>query len=148
MPDIIQFKCILFADTVSIILIQIKILITHLIPWLNECYYWCKSDLNTIYPIPNLSFDINPRILLYGDTKINETTHTKFLGIVIDEDFKLENTCRWCVQQSKQLCLCSQQTQSYSNSRHSISSVPSYVSAVLKYGIILWRNFTEVQRVL
>lgn len=152
LPNITPHKCVLFADDISIIIpkdkikdfeVEINKTIINVIDWLNSNNLKVnigKTNFMQFYNIRSKPLNLN---IKHQNNIIKETSSATFLGIIIDQH------CDWKAHVAK---VCSR-ISSFVYALRRLSLVASrdtsltayhgYVSAVLRYGLLMWGNSVE-----
>lgn len=79
--------------------------------------------------------------------KIKETTQTKFLGLIIDQDLKwkthIENLC----SKINSFVYALRQIKTVTNLKTAVMTYRAYVESIIRYGIVLWGNSTDKNKI-
>lgn len=153
--DITNYKCILFADDISIILTckdttnyddEINKTIQLVLKWL-ECNN-LKANLNKtkFVQFKSKRSNITPIDILNNDIKNNETDCIKFLGLTLDKhnDWKMQIDIV-CNKINRFVYVLSRLRKT-STLETTMLAYHGYVSSTLRYGLLLWGNSTDVSR--
>lgn len=158
LPDITNNPCILFADDISLIMtsnifdisnytIDINNTIDNIIQWLEGNNLHVNLSKTSYIQFRNYGRKHKDLEIHYKGAKLKEVDENPFLGIILDKN------CNWKAHINN---LCSKlnkfvhvlyQLSKTSAQDTAISAYYGYVSSILSYGLILWGNSTEVNRV-
>lgn len=154
LPEVTNHKCILFADDVSVVVpfrdnfevyeSDINNTIDKIVTWLND-----NNLTVNINKTKYIQFGTNRQTKLelniqYNGINIQEVTNTKFLGIIIDDncDWKLHiGTLRDKINRYVFVLRRLRQT---SNLQTSLAAYHGYIGSILKYGLLVWGNSTDL----
>lgn len=154
LPDITPYKCILFADDISLIIthktknctnnyIETNMAIKDVIQWLE--YNNLKANINktTFIKFKTQGHKTEPTVLHDDRFSINESTYTRFLGLTVDQH------CNW----KKHIEAVSKKVNSFvyvlnklrtTSTPHTLQmAYHGHVGAILRYCLILWGNSTD-----
>lgn len=159
--SVTNHKCILFADDISIIVTSnkknksindhehdinqtinnvIKYLdINNMKPNLNKTYYIQFNDNNRV----KLNIDMN---IKYLDEKIKKVKDTKFLGVLIDQDLNWKSHLNNLSSRLNKFVYALSHIKKHTNLKTAVVTYHAYVESILRYGLILWGNSTDVNR--
>lgn len=157
LPEIINYKTILFADDISIIIPNhdISLNFDHTINSVIEIVttWLLQNKLNvnvkkTAY-IQFSNYKTNPpklNVICQGQ-EIREVNETKFLGITLD------NHCNWkshisniCTRLS-QFIYALKRLRCTAGESAALTAYHGYVASILRYGLILWGNSSDIEKV-
>jgi hypothetical protein len=157
LPLITRHECILFADDISLVIPcdvnTIELYNMDINNTINDMIMWMK--INNLQPNlektkyvqfynRNGSVDIN---LKYNDEQIAETDNILFLGILLDKN------CSWKPQIDR---ICTKinrfvyvlrRLATLVNKSTALTAYHGYVASVLRYGLLLWGNSCDINRV-
>lgn len=153
--DVTSHKCVAFADDISIIVTSENTEIDHendinnalykLIQWLdlnNLKINLTKTSYIQFNKHKNVTLDIH-----YLDTKIDEVKQTKFLGLTIDQDINwkthIDNVC----VRVNRFVYALKQVRNVTDVKTAIATYHAYVESILRYGLLMWGNSTEINKV-
>lgn len=155
--SITNHKTILFADDISIIVKsdkkhntindhenEINDTINKLINWLdknNLTVNLNKSVFIQFNKSYNSNFNINLNI-----PKLKEVTHTKFLGVTVDENLNWKAHVEQVSNKINRFVYALRQIKNVTNLKTAISCYHAYVESMLRYGLIMWGNSTDQNR--
>ncbi|XP_026728807.1 uncharacterized protein LOC113494593 [Trichoplusia ni] len=156
LPQSISHQCVLFADDTTIIIksnqpqnlsSQVNKALGEIIKWLDTNKLKINiSKTNVIYFKTWKSKPIQLNVS-YNTSVIEQIHCSKFLGITVDEHITwkthIENVCvkinRFVFALRKITCITSMQT--------ALMVYHAYVCSVIRYGIIVWGNSSDISRV-
>lgn len=156
--DAINHKCILFADDISIVVtsekqtdnsirkheIEIDKTINNVVKWLDANYL--KLNLNKSNFIQfNKSKHIHCNFKLNID-KIKEITQTKFLGVIIDQDLSWKLHIESLCNRINSFVYALNKIRNVTDRQTVLTTYHAYVASLLRYGIIIWGNSTDKNR--
>lgn len=155
--DITKHKCILFADDISIVVAtdkkqntigdhecEINNTISTLTHWLDINHL--KINLNKSVYIQFNHTNNNKNNIKLNINKLNEVTHTKFLGIIIDKDINWKLHVDNVSTRINKFVYALKQVKNVTNIKTAIISYHAYVESILRYGVIVWGNSTDMTR--
>lgn len=155
--NITNHHCILFADDISIIITtekcnnginnhenEINNTIGKLIQWLDTNNL--KINLNkSVYinfnKCNNSKYNIKLNI-----SKIKEVAQTKFLGVIIDENINWKEHVDNVSKRINKFVYALKQVKNVTNLKTAIITYRAYVESLLRYGLIIWGNSTDMHR--
>lgn len=156
LPEIAQNDCILFADDTTLIIkcrnkndlgYKIDNTLKCVIKYLesnNLSINIDKTKIIQFQPYNNTPLTLN---ITYNNMNIEEVDSTKFLGLIIDKN------CNWkaqvehvCTKLDKFVYVLRRITKTATN-QAAFAAYHGYVSSLLRYGLILWGNSVEIDRV-
>lgn len=155
--SITKHQCILFADDITIIVASEKVnncihnheaeinnTIDKLIQWLDTNNL--KINLNkSVYINFNKCKNPNYNIKL-NITKIEEVAHTKFLGIIIDENLNWKEHVDYISKRINKFVYALQQVKNITSLKTAIMTYHAYIESLLRYGLVIWGNSTDMIR--
>lgn len=156
LPDVTGNKCTLFADDISIIISfddnisnyenDFNNTINNVISWLNDNNLNVNlTKTNYIqfqnYGTKNLNLNIN-----YNNTVIKEVEETKFLGIFFDKQLNWKSHIHYLTNKLNRYVYVLSRLQQTSSQSTTLAAYHGYVSSVLRYGLIVWGNSTDVNK--
>jgi hypothetical protein len=158
LPKISQYKTVLFADDISVLIPDdhkdrniyvnnINMAVESICNWLEENNLFINASktkyvqfCTTKANIPKLS------ITCKGHT-IEENSETKFLGLIIDRHCSwkshIDNVC--CKLERFSYAL--KRLKRLSDQKTALIAYHGYVASLLRFGLIIWGNASEIQRV-
>lgn len=164
--QVTRHKCILFADDISIIVssdksnmtsdtsnnstindheIQINNTIKDIIHWLqmnNLLINLDKSNYIQFHKSKHSQYNFQLNI-----DRIKEVSNTKFLGVILDQDLNwklhLDNLCN----RVNRFAYALNKIKTVTNKKTAVISYRAYVESILRYGIVMWGNSTDIKRV-
>ncbi|XP_028166266.1 uncharacterized protein LOC114357040 [Ostrinia furnacalis] len=156
LPDTIRHKCLLYADDTTILIkadktydleTEINNTIKTLMTWLDSNNMKINIDkTNRIHFKTTQSRDIKLNIH-YQNKSINEVETTKFLGVILDKHCTwkphIDNVCN----KLDRFVFVLKRLKYVSNNEAMMSAYYGYVSSILNYGIILWGNSVDSEKV-
>lgn len=155
MPDIINHNCILFADDISVIvtcndLINFDDEINRTIQTVTQ--WLIKNNLNANLTKTNYmnfkckqsnSIKLNVKC---NDIKIDEVENTKFLGITMDTHIDWKPQIDYVCNKINKFVYVLSRLRKTASLRTTLLAYHGHVSSVLRYGLLLWGNASEVNR--
>lgn len=79
--------------------------------------------------------------------RIKEVSNTKFLGVILDQDLNwklhLDNLCN----RVNRFAYALNKIKTVTNKKTAVISYRAYVESILRYGIVMWGNSTDIKRV-
>jgi hypothetical protein len=151
-------KCILFADDISIVVttgkktdnpikkheIEIDKTIDNIIKWLDANYLklnLTKSNFiqfnKSKHTHCNFTLNIN---------KIKEITQTKFLGVIVDQDLSWKLHIDYLCNRINSFVYALNKMRKVTSIQTVATTYHAYVESLLRYGIIIWGNSTDKNR--
>lgn len=155
LPDAIPHRCILFADDTTIIIkchknqMQSTVMdaLENIITWLDHNNLKVNINKTNLMQFNSYNSMTSPLNIKYNDESVDEVNITKFLGLNID------NHLNWklhvdlvCARLERYVFALKRIRQNVSVDA-ALAAYHGYVSSVLSYGLILWGNSVEVERV-
>lgn len=154
---ITKHKCILFADDISIIVTSDK---------KYNTIYDHETDINNTIDIlinwlyiHNLKLNLDKSVYIQFNKsnnhkfnlklsipKIKSVTHTKFLGVTIDEDLHWKVHVDNVSRKINKFVYALRQVKKSTNLKTAILAYHAYVESLLRYGLIIWGNSTDQNR--
>ena len=154
---ITKHKCVLFADDISILVttnkkyntiadheLDINNTIDTLLRWLEVNCLKINLD-KSAYIQFNRSNNFKHNIKL-NIHKIVESTHTRFLGVIIDRDINWKEHVDNICNRINKFVYALKQIKNVTNIKTAIMSYRAYVESLLRYGLIMWGNSTDNNR--
>lgn len=156
LPTITKHECILFADDISVIIpcnqiatynSEINNTVDDILKWMEMNNLKANLEKTKYINFYNRKKPVDVNIQYKGES-IVETNEITFLGIILDEH------CDWNMQVEKK---CSQinrfvyvlrRLSTVANKATALIAYHGYVASQLRYGLVLWGNATDVNRVL
>lgn len=153
MPRAIQHPMTLFADDSTVIFtaekmeshsyeIDINLNLNKIITWLNNNNL--NVNLDKTYAM-SFKQRINQDKLniKYADKTIEETKHTKFLGLYIDENMKWSKHIEHIIKKLNQFQYALHNLGKIASRETVLTAYHAYVSSTLRYGIMFWGNSSD-----
>lgn len=156
MPKSIDDKMTLYADD-SVVLIQSKTLTTYegkINDDLAKISSWLKTN-NLILNAEKTKFiqfhhyQANPPLLNigYDGKRIEQINFMSFLGIILDENVNWKQHCETLCSKINRYIYVLKRIVKVSSLHAGKLAYHSYVNSILRYGLPLWGNSTQVQNV-
>lgn len=155
--EITKHKSVLFADDISIVVAtdkkqntigdhecEINNTINKLIHWLETNHL--KINLNKSVYIQFNHANNNKNNIKLNINQLNEVTHTKFLGIIIDKDINWKLHVDNVSTRINKFVYALKQVKNVTNIKTALISYHAYVESILRYGVIMWGNSTDTNR--
>lgn len=157
LPNVIDQKCILFADDTTLIIKSKSLSDLERIANCNleKVVQWLENN-NLKINVSKTKFikfqtshcvNINNKLdINYKNNAIDNVQSTKFLGIVID------NFCNWkahidsLVNKLDRFVYALNRIRQVASQEAAVMAYNGYVSSTLRYGLILWGNSVDAQR--
>lgn len=147
-------KCIAFADDISFVVTSNNNITEHqndIINAINKLIQWLdihnlkinltKTNFIQFNKHKNINLDIN-----YKDTKIKQIKQTKFLGVFIDQEINwkahIDNICN----RVNRFTYALKKVRHVTNVMTATATYHAYVGSVLRYGLLVWGNSTNIKR--
>lgn len=157
--EITNHKIILYADDITIIVttekrnnnlltnheIDINRTIDILIEWLETNNLKINLDKSVFIQF-NQSKHIKSNFKL-NVNKINEVTNMKFLGVIIDQFLNWKAQIETICNKVNRFAYALSQLKKVTNRKTAVLCYRAYVESALRYGLMLWGNSTDWNRV-
>lgn len=156
LPAVIEHKCVLFADDISLIVTKdskdelyedkINAAVEPILNWLKENNL-CVNITKTKYIRFTNNKIKNEAIKIFGrDNEIEEVTSTKFLGIILDKNCNWKNHIQDICKRLNCFAFALRNLRKTVGITAALLAYHGYVSSVLRYGIVIWGNSTDSNR--
>lgn len=155
LPDITNYNCTLFADDISIILtckskldfdIEINKTIQSIIQWFDNNNLKVNLTKTNFMQFQTKNAKTIVRNVLHNNIPLREVNNTTFLGLTIDKycDWKLQID-NVCTKVNRYVYVLNRLRKT-STRQTVLLAYHGYVSSVLRYGLLLWGNSTDINR--
>ena len=154
LPKITNYRSILFADDISIIIStpkeksltwhqsQINDVLLTVVTWLHNNNLTVNLSKTKYMNFNNVDiFNIK-----YNDITIDNTNNTQFLGISIDNDLKWKQQIDIVCGKLSRFSYALHKLTKVVNRRTATISYFAYVESVLRYGLLIWGNSTDINK--
>lgn len=158
--NITDHKCITFADDISIIVTSNRINNTitdhenDINDTLNKLIEWLdinnlKINLNkSNYMHFNNYKDLQSNLIHihYKNTKSDEVKQIKLLGLTIDRNINWKAHIYNICSRINRFVYALRQVKTVTNVKTAITAYHAYVGSILRYGLIMWGNGTDINK--
>ncbi|KAG7295540.1 hypothetical protein JYU34_021763 [Plutella xylostella] len=159
LPRIINYKSILFADDISIIIpksnkyTDIDHFQNEINNTINQIYQWlknnnlCVNEKKTKYMIfRNRKMQPLDLKVECNSIEIERVSNTKFLGIVLDEHCSWVSHNDYVCAKLNRFIYALYKLQRESDVNTALMAYHGYITSILRYCLILWGNGTNINR--
>lgn len=154
LPNISKYKCVLFADDISIVIPcknittyndDINNLIKNVVRWLESNNLKVNLDKTKYIQFYNRKggLDINVE---YDNVNISESDEHKFLGIILDKNFSWKPQINKKCKMINSFVYPIRRLAAVVNKETALIAYHGYVASVLRYGLLLWGNSYDIER--
>lgn len=156
LPQVIKHQCVLFADDTTII-IECKNqqnLDTEIHQTLNDIIKWLdtnklkinisKTNLLSFKTWKSKTVQLN---VSYKSNMIEQVHSTRFLGVILDEHLTWKNHIDSICKKVNKFVFALRKVKDVTSRHTSILVYHAYVCSIIRYGIVVWGNSTEISRV-
>jgi hypothetical protein len=157
LPNVTNFDCTLFADDLSIVIPcrdprtynnDINDTITEIMAWLGKNNLRVNIDKTTFIQFVNRNGSKHSLNVVFEDQILTESSHTKFLGIWMDETVSWKEHINNLCSKLNSFSYALWKLTKVSTKEAAIQAYHGYICSLLRYGILLWGNSSHVRRVL
>lgn len=155
LPNVTEHRCILFADDIAVVVttdkkmtiddhkIEINKTIISIINWLNHNNLYVNITKTTFINFNNSigTFNIN-----YQGNIINNVYSAKFLGIEIDQKLDWKKQVEIVINKINRFTFVLYKLTKIESRSTALTAYFADVESVLRYGLILWGNSTDMQK--
>ncbi|KAG7308231.1 hypothetical protein JYU34_006904 [Plutella xylostella] len=154
LPEISQYRSILFADDISILISsnkeglenEINLTIESVVEWLESNNLQVNLDKTTYVQFQNYNNKKMGLTVKHKNKTIKESDTVKFLGVTIDRNCNwkshIENVCNKLNRFVYVLYRLSRIT----GQKAALAAYHGYVLSVLRYGLLIWGNSTDFNK--
>lgn len=154
LPNILKHKCILFADDISIVIEKcnesyenkINDTIKSVVLWLEDNNLQVnlnKTKYMQFYNKCGKKIKLN---IKYNEIEIEESHTIKFLGILLDSHCDWTAHVDMVCNKLNRFVYALRRLRATASRQTALIAYHGYVSSVLRYGLTLWGNSTDINR--
>lgn len=156
LPQSIKHQSVLFADDTTVIINVnnnqnydnvIRQALDGIINWLNINKLKLNISKTSILHFKTFkgkSANIN---VAYNNTNIKQVHSAKFLGVTLDEHLSWKNHTELISKKINQFVFALRKVKDVTSRQTALMVYHAYVCSIIRYGIVVWGNSTEIDRI-
>lgn len=156
LPNILDDMCVLFADDISILIpcsntreleMKLNLTLNKIIDWLevhNLQLNLNKTKIIQFKPYQKTALDIS---YIYNNTKIEMVTSARLLGIELDTHLSWKQQIQKIIRKLSSFIYALQHLKRVTDFKTALAAYYAYAHSILSYGVILWGNSSEINKV-
>ncbi|KAI5640631.1 reverse transcriptase (RNA-dependent DNA polymerase) domain-containing protein [Phthorimaea operculella] len=159
-PYIVNHKCVMFADDISVVVTSdkknstilehqcdINSTINSIVTWLDNNNLKINFTKTKYMQLNNFKNFDSILDIFYADIKIENVQNAKFLGITLDKQIKWTNQVDEICSRVNRFVYALKRLRNITNKKTAVTAYHAYVQSVLRYGLIFWGSSSCIGRV-
>lgn len=157
LPEVIEYKCILFADDVSVVVNSdteenhvndLNATIKTCIDWLTENNLKVNVNKTKFLQFYNRKQKSDKIPVVYNNEEILESNNINFLGLKLDSNCSWKFHLEYVNGRLNSFVFALWKLARITDYRTALLAYHGHVASVLRYGVILWGNAVNVNSIL
>lgn len=158
LPTSIHYQCILFADDISVVVTSnTKSDIIHqnnlvetvnkVLDWLDSNYLCANLNKTKYINFQNINNKQKTYNVVCHGQEIGKVSEFKFLGLILDQNCNWKAHVDYIYNKLNQFVFALKRLRRTASESVALTAYHGYVSSLLRYGLLLWGNCTNINKI-